>query len=192
MWLCCYLRDDQDWSIKNTSFIVTILKREFNLRAERRIIPYFQDLFFERNSSEKKYTMRWEDGRKAKTFEVKINAIVLILQGRTELCTLLHLCARISSNEKISRKLLIPFEGESKHTLSRLAAQRICETKILQVNLGKIRGVRDTLTWESGKKEVWTPNVVLFSELREPRVTYGSEDSGDLSGNREVRNERRS
>ena len=32
-------------------------------------------------------------------------------------------------------------------------------------------------TWE----EVWTPNVVLFSELRESRVTYGSEDSGDQS-----------
>ena len=52
--------------------------------------------------------------------------------------------------------------------------------KILQVSL-KIRGVRDTLKCELGKKEVWTPNVVLISELRESRVTCGSEDSGDLS-----------
>ena len=63
--------------------------------------------------------------------------------------------------------------------LSRLVAQRICET-ILQVNL-KIQGVPDTLKCETGKKEVWTPKVVLISELRESKVTYGSEDSGDLS-----------
>ena len=31
---------------KDTSFSVTILNREFNLRAERRIIPYFQDLYY--------------------------------------------------------------------------------------------------------------------------------------------------
>ena len=52
--------------------------------------------------------------------------------------------------------------------------------KILQLN-PKIRGVRDTLKCELGKKEVWTPNVVLISELRESRVTCASEDSGDLS-----------
>ena len=51
---------------------------------------------------------------------------------------------------------------------------------ILQVNL-EIWWVRATLKWELGKKEVWTPNVVLISELRKSRVTYGSEDSGDLS-----------
>ena len=42
-------------------------------------------------------------------------------------------------------------------------------------------GVRDTLKCELGKKEVWALDVVLISELRESRVTYGSEDSGDLS-----------
>ena len=35
----------------------------------------------ERNSSEKKYTMREEDWRKAKTSEAKTNSIILILQG---------------------------------------------------------------------------------------------------------------
>ena len=59
--------------------------------------------------------------------------------------------------------------------LSRLAAKRICETTL------KVRGVRDTLKCELGKKEVRTPNVVLISELRESSVTYGSEDSGGLS-----------
>ena len=31
---------------KDTSFIVIILNREFNLRAQRRIIPYFQDVYY--------------------------------------------------------------------------------------------------------------------------------------------------
>ena len=52
--------------------------------------------------------------------------------------------------------------------------------KILRVTL-KAQGVWDTLQCEPGKKEVRTPNVVLVSELRVSRVTYGSEDSGDLS-----------
>ena len=86
---------------------------------------------------------------------------------RTEFCALWQLCARIRFRWKDLKKALhlIPFEGESKHTLSRLAAQRICERKILQVTL-QIRWVRDTLKCEPGKKEVWTPNVVLISELR--------------------------
>ena len=52
--------------------------------------------------------------------------------------------------------------------------------KILRVTL-KVLGARDTLKCEPGKKGVRTPNVVLFSKLQESRVTYGSEDSGDLS-----------
>ena len=59
----------------------------------------------ERNSSVKKYTMRAEDWRKAKTSEAKTNSIILILQGRTEFCTLVQLYARIRPDEKISRKL---------------------------------------------------------------------------------------
>ena len=43
------------------------------------------------------------------------------------------------------------------------------------------RGERDALKCETEKKDAWNPNVVLISELRESRVTYGSEDSGDLS-----------
>ena len=56
-------------------------------------------------------------------------------------------------------------ESESKHTLSRLAAQRICETKILQVTI-EVRRVQNTLKCEPGKNEVRTPTVVLCSELR--------------------------
>ena len=92
---------------KDTSFVVIIMNREFNLRAERRIIPYSQFFYIiERNSSEKKYTMREEDWRKAKTSEAETNSIMMKLQGRTELCTLLQICARIRSDEKILPKFL--------------------------------------------------------------------------------------
>ena len=72
------------------------------------------------------------------------------------------------------------FEGASKRMLSRLAAQRISETKILRVSL-KARRVRDTLQCGPGNKGVQTPDVVLISELRKSVVMYGSEDSGGLS-----------
>ena len=62
-------------------------------------------------------------------------------------------------------------EGESKHYVVSSRDTAYLWDKILQVS--KIR--------ELGKKEVRTPDVVLFSELRESRVAYGSEDSGDLS-----------
>ena len=55
----------------------------------------------ERNSSEKKCTMRAECWRKAKTSEAKTNSIVLILQGSTEFCNVLQLRARIRSDEKL-------------------------------------------------------------------------------------------
>ena len=75
---------------------------------------------------------------------------------------------------------LIPFEDESKHTLSRLAAQPISETKFFK--LTSKSGEYEILSSVNlGKKELRTPNVVLISELRESRVTCGSEDSGDLS-----------
>ena len=51
---------------KDTSLIVIMLNREFNLRAERRIIPFHKNYNIERNSSEKKYTMREEDWKKPK------------------------------------------------------------------------------------------------------------------------------
>ena len=56
----------------------------------------------------------------------------------------------------------------------------VCVRQFFQVTL-KVQGIRDTVKCEPWKKEVWTPNVVLISKLRESKVTYGSEDSGDLS-----------
>ena len=110
----------------------------------------------------------------------KFNCIWYCME-RTEFCTLLQLYERLRSNQKISRKLFTQFiwRWDQAHVVSSrgTAHQR---DKILQVNL-KIQGVHDTFKWQLGKKEVWTPKVVLFSELRKSRATYGSEDSGDLS-----------
>ena len=124
----------------------------------------------------------WGGLEKSQNIWGKTNLITVILQGKDWILYFITIFRKNSFRWKDLKKAhhIIFFEGESKHTLSCLAAQRICETKILQVNL-KIRGVRDTLKCELGKKEVWTPNVVLISELRESRVTCGSEDSGDLS-----------
>ena len=66
---------------KDTSFIVIISNWEFNWRAENHSL--FNKIYtIERNSSEKKYTMREEDCRKAKTSEATTNSIMLILQGK--------------------------------------------------------------------------------------------------------------
>ena len=116
---------------RDTSVIVIILNREFNLRAERRIIKIY---IFERYSSEKKCTMRGEDWRKAKTSEAKTNSVVLILQGKDGILYLVTTLRKNSFRWKEPEEALhlIPFEGESKHMLSRLAAQRIYETNFFK------------------------------------------------------------
>ena len=60
----------------------------------------------------------------AKTSEAKTNSIVydIAVKGRNDVLYC-NFCARIRSHEKIS---------ESKHMLSRLAAQRTCETKFFK------------------------------------------------------------
>ena len=144
------LKEKQKWS-----------NEKFHLENARKLLGiYFID-------TEGNFTVQGEDWTKAKKSEAKSNPIVLILQERTEFCTLSQLYARIRSDEKIQKKALhlTFFEGESKPMLSRLVAQRNCETKIIQVNL-KIQGVEEILKWELENKEVWTLNVVLISELR--------------------------
>ena len=117
-------------------FIFVIrLNRGFNLRAQRKESFLISKIYIiERNSSEKKYTMRLEDWSKTKTSEANTNSIVLILQGRTEFCTCIITLRKNSFRWKDPEEALhlIPFECESKHTLSRLAAQRTCETKFFK------------------------------------------------------------
>ena len=129
----------------------------------------------ERNSSVKKYTMRVEDWRKAKTSEAKTNSIIIDIWVKDGILYLMTTLRKNSFRWKALRKALhlILFEGESKHMLPRLAAQRTLWDKNSSSkpkNPGSKR-----------YSQVWTLGVVLISELRESRVTHGSEDSGDLS-----------
>ena len=118
----------------------------------------------ERNSTEEKYTMRVKDWRKAKKSEAKPKNDIAG-KGRNSVLYY-NFAHEFVPMEDLKKALhLIPFEGESKNTLSLLAAQRICETKFFKQPL-KIRGVRDTLKCEPGKKGIRTPSVVLISELR--------------------------
>ena len=67
---------------KDTSKIVIMLNREFNIRAKRRILPYFA-----------RFTLLNETPPRRKNYGKGLN-----------FCSLLQLCARIRSDEKISRK----------------------------------------------------------------------------------------
>ena len=93
-----------------------------------------QDLHYWRNSSERKFSMRWEDWRKAKTSEAETNSIILTLQGKDGMLYIITTLHENSFRWKDLKKALhlIFFEGESKHSLSRLAAQRICEAEFIK------------------------------------------------------------
>ena len=109
---------------------------KFKLRAEWRIIiPYLTRFYIiERNSSERKFSMRWEDWRKAKTSEAETNSIILTLQGKDGMLYIITTLRENSFRWKDLKKALhlIFFEGESKYSLSRLAAQRICEAEFIK------------------------------------------------------------
>ena len=88
----------------------------------------------ERNSSERQQTMREENWRNAKTSEAKTKSIIMILQGKDGILYLITTLPENSFWGKDLKKAFHPIfcEGESKHMLSRLAAQRICETKFFK------------------------------------------------------------
>ena len=78
--------------------------------------------------------IRLRIGEKPKTSEAIANSIILILQGKDEILYFITTLRTNSFQKKDLKKALhlIPFEGESKHMLSRIAAQRICETKFFK------------------------------------------------------------
>ena len=84
---------------KRISFIVIILKQEFNDTCREKNHSLFHKIYIiERNSSEKKYSIR-------EGIDENLNEITSRCRERTEFCIVLQLCARIRSDEKISRKL---------------------------------------------------------------------------------------
>ena len=119
---------------KEDFIFVIRLNRGFNLRAKKRIIPYFQDLYYWTK-------LLWEEiydavGGLVKNQNIwgkhKFNCIDIAGKDGILYCiiTLRKNSFRWKDPEEALH--LIPFECESKHTLSRLAAQRTCETKFFK------------------------------------------------------------
>ena len=83
---------------KDTSFVVIMLNREFNLCAERRTISYFQDFY---------YWIRCGGriGVKPKHLRQKQIQLYWYCREGPNSVQKKKLCARIRSDEKISRKL---------------------------------------------------------------------------------------
>ena len=139
----------------------------------------YQISLIERNSSEKKYTMREEDWRSQNIWgKKKTNSIKLMLQERTEFCSLLKLCAWIRSYEKISRKLFTEFSLKVKAStcclVSRHSESVRQNSSSKPKNQGSTRYSQER-TWEEKKYEL----RMLFcsANFQESRATYGSEDS---------------
>ena len=151
----------------NLSFIVIILIREVQLTCSEKNHFLFTRFILVNETSSEKFYDAGGGLDKSQNIWGKIKFNFLILQERRN-SVLYHNFTQELVPMKRSQEQALHltfFEGESKPMLSRLVAQRIFETTILQVNL-KIQGVEETLKWEFEKKEVWTLNVVLISELR--------------------------
>ena len=119
---------------KEDFIFVIILNRGFNLRAKKRIILYFQDLYYWTK-------LLWEEiydavGGLEKSQHIwgkhKFNCIDIA--GKDGILYSIITLRKNSFRWKDPEEALhlIPFECESKHTLSRLAAQRTCGTKFFK------------------------------------------------------------
>ena len=139
----------------------------------------------ERNSSEKKKTMRREDWRKAKNIwgKNKFNYIVVAGKGRnsvpyhnfTQEFVPMKRSQESSSLNFLWRwkQALVVSSGGTAYLWDKNSSSDPWKS-------GSMRHFQVWI-WEERSMIWWFPNVVLISELRESRVTYGSEDSGELS-----------
>ena len=97
------------WVRAEARKIVIILNREVQSSAERRIIPYFTR-FTLLNETPPRRNFRCGRGmERSQNIWGKKTIICWYCRERTEFCTLFQLCARIRSDEKISRKLFTFF-----------------------------------------------------------------------------------
>ena len=137
----------------------------FTSRAERRIIPYFQDIHHWTKLH--RDTMRERGMEKSQNIwgRNKFNCLDIVGKGRNSVLYnnfTQEFVPMKRSQESSSHNFL--WRWKQAHVVSSRGTAYLWD-KILWVTL-KARGVRDTLKCEPGKKEVWTPNAVLFSELR--------------------------
>ena len=141
---------------KESSFIVLMLNREYNLRVKRWIMPLFHKIYnIERNSSEKKFSMRGERiGENPKDHERKGNSIVRDIVGKGRDSVFYYNFAHEfvpMKRSQVSSSLNSLWRWKQAHVVSSRGTACLWD-KILQVTL-KIWGVRDTHKWEPGKKE---------------------------------------
>ena len=126
--------------------------------------------------------MRWEDWRKAKTSEAKTNSIVFdtAWKGRNSVLHYNFTQEFVPWKDLKKALHLIFSEGESKHMLSHLAAQRICETNKSSSKLENPRSTGVLSSENLGRKKYELRMWFWSANFEGSRVTYGSEHSGDL------------
>ena len=146
---------------KDISFIVIMLNREVQLHVPREeSFLIYKIQIIELNSPRRNIRSGWRIGEKPKTSEAKTNSNVLIMQGRTEFCTLLQLFARIRSDEKILRKLFTSFRTRclvSRHSVS--------VRQNSSSNPKNPGSTKNSQVWASEERST-NSDVVLVSELR--------------------------
>ena len=138
-------------------------------RAKRRVIPEitrFQLL----NETLPRINIRYgrRNGEKPKQLRQKQIQLNMLLKGKDGI---LYSIATLRTNSFLWKDLkkalrLNFFEAEASKCC--LASRH--SVLVRQITL-KIWRVQDTLKWKPVKKKVWTPNIVLFREFRESRVT---------------------
>ena len=141
----------------------------------------------------------WEKSRVKRIKEVQKSknkvhfASLMGTRRRTEFCTLLQLFAWIRSEERSQESSSLNSPCKWKQALVVPSRGTACLwDKILQVNLKGPGSTRYSLKCELGKKEVWTPNVVLVSELRNKELRMVQKtleicfSETHASGNRDV------
>ena len=143
------------WSIQGHFIYCHHVEPRVQLTCQEISHPSFHKIYIiERNSSQKKFTMRREDWRKAKTSwaKNKFNCIDIAGKGRDSVLyyNFSHEFVPMKRSQE-SSSLNSLWRWKQAHVVSSCGIAYLWD-KILQVTL-KIWGVRDTLKWEPGKKE---------------------------------------
>ena len=182
------------WPFQRTSVIVTMLNREFNLRAERRIIPNFTRFtLLDETPPRTNIRSGWENWRKSKTSEekTKFHCMDIAAKGRNSVLyfNFGHEFAPMKRSQE-SSSLNSIWRWKKAHVVSSRDTAYLRD-KILQVTL-KVPEVRDTLKCDLGREKYelrilsWSANFGN-RELRMVQKTLEiCLSETHVSGNREV------
>ena len=146
----------KDWCVFKENFIYCHhIEPRVQLTCREKNHSSFHKIYIlERTSSEKKYTMWWEDWRKAETSEAKPNSNVFDIEGKGPNSVLYYNSAQEFVSMKRyqeSSSLNSIWKWKQAHVVSSRGTAYLWD-KILQVTL-KNWWIRDTLKCEPGKKK---------------------------------------